>query len=436
MKRRRWPAHRVLGEGSHPRVANDLHWKVRRFNPPASVSLAVDVRRQDGGTFDHPRKRFDVVAPGVRQHETTGVAADGWRSPRTGQKVIDEQTEVATLMTRLDEVVQGHVSYMTRQVERANAEHIHGRARFTGPHTVAIDRVRQEPLEVRAKNFYTDGSRTLETAVWEFANQQWASPSTLYMASGAGIDATSLVMRTAGDWSEAIWFEADGLSHGPVSTYFSSGAGAWSTPGNVADFNEDLKGDLDLHLDATGTAVATWRQDIGPATTLFASGHGPREAWSTPVGITLEGLGDVTEAHTAMTPEGDVVAVWHQSAGTMNDVIGFAKFTLADNQWSDPISVHTQMGGQLSSPGVHVDEAGNIIVMWFQAAEIPSEGTDLWTRQYHAATDTWGSESLAFESVNPPSRITFQEVDGKLLAVWDEYGSSGTRIFAAWKLLE
>ncbi len=67
-------------------------------------------------------------------------------------KPLDEQTEVATLMTRLSDVIAGHVTYMTAQVQRSHAEHIGGRARFVDPHTLIVDRVRAEPLTLTADN--------------------------------------------------------------------------------------------------------------------------------------------------------------------------------------------------------------------------------------------------------------------------------------------
>jgi NAD(P) transhydrogenase len=73
---------------------------------------------------------------------------------------LDEQTEVATLMGRLDAVVAGHVDYMTRQVAQSGAELIEGRARFVGDHRLRVDRVRAEPLEVTAdKIIIAVGSR-------------------------------------------------------------------------------------------------------------------------------------------------------------------------------------------------------------------------------------------------------------------------------------
>ena len=73
---------------------------------------------------------------------------------------IDEQTEVATLMTRLSEVVDRHVGYMARRVAASGATHVAGRARLLDAHTLRVDRVRATSLTLTAdKIILAVGSR-------------------------------------------------------------------------------------------------------------------------------------------------------------------------------------------------------------------------------------------------------------------------------------
>ena len=51
-------------------------------------------------------------------------------------------TEVASLMTRLDQVVGAHVGYIGRQMDRNGVELLHGRARFVDARTLAVSRFR------------------------------------------------------------------------------------------------------------------------------------------------------------------------------------------------------------------------------------------------------------------------------------------------------
>ncbi len=54
---------------------------------------------------------------------------------------LGEDTEMHTLINRLDEVLKSHDDYMRKQIDRNNIERIHGRASFVDNHTVKITKV-------------------------------------------------------------------------------------------------------------------------------------------------------------------------------------------------------------------------------------------------------------------------------------------------------
>jgi len=54
---------------------------------------------------------------------------------------LGEDTEMLTLINRLDEVLKSHDEYMRKQIDRNNIERIHGRASFVDKHTVRITEV-------------------------------------------------------------------------------------------------------------------------------------------------------------------------------------------------------------------------------------------------------------------------------------------------------
>lgn len=105
----------------------------------------VEKQRDLGGACVH---RGTIPSKTLRQ-----AAVELSRLRRSGlARPLDEQTEVATLMGRLERVVQGHVAYMTDQVEGAGVEAIAGRARFVGPHRLEIQRVRDQPRYLEAEH--------------------------------------------------------------------------------------------------------------------------------------------------------------------------------------------------------------------------------------------------------------------------------------------
>ncbi len=60
---------------------------------------------------------------------------------------LAEDTEMSTLINRLDQVLLAHDSYMQRQISRNQIERIHGRARFIDQHHLEISKLRG-PAEV------------------------------------------------------------------------------------------------------------------------------------------------------------------------------------------------------------------------------------------------------------------------------------------------
>lgn len=64
---------------------------------------------------------------------------------------LGEDTEMVTLIDRLDEVLKSHDKYMRKQMDRNNVERIHGRASFIDNQTIRITKVGGDTTDVHAK---------------------------------------------------------------------------------------------------------------------------------------------------------------------------------------------------------------------------------------------------------------------------------------------
>ena len=64
---------------------------------------------------------------------------------------LTEETEMVTLIDRLDEVLKSHDKYMRKQIDRNNITRIHGRASFVDKHTVKITKVGGDVKELSVK---------------------------------------------------------------------------------------------------------------------------------------------------------------------------------------------------------------------------------------------------------------------------------------------
>lgn len=64
---------------------------------------------------------------------------------------LGEDTEMATLMNRLGEVLKAHDQYLSEQVARNGVQRIHGRASFVDNHTLAVVKVGGESIQLTAE---------------------------------------------------------------------------------------------------------------------------------------------------------------------------------------------------------------------------------------------------------------------------------------------
>jgi NAD(P) transhydrogenase len=73
---------------------------------------------------------------------------------------LREGIEVAALMSRLNQVVDAHVGYIGRQIDRNGVAHIHGRARFVSPTQIDVQKVTGEVRRLRPRfTILATGSR-------------------------------------------------------------------------------------------------------------------------------------------------------------------------------------------------------------------------------------------------------------------------------------
>jgi NAD(P) transhydrogenase len=117
--------------------------------------VMIERERGVGGACVHrgtiPSKTLRESALQITRSRRQATTMDA--EPRRGM-------EVATLMSRLDEVVGAHVAYMGRQIDRNGIERHHGRARFVSDHVVEMQTLDGARTRFRADViFIASGSR-------------------------------------------------------------------------------------------------------------------------------------------------------------------------------------------------------------------------------------------------------------------------------------
>lgn len=109
--------------------------------------LLVERETNVGGACVH---RGTIPSKTLRE---TALAFTAFRR-KTGEVfpiTVREDLEVASLMTRMEEVVKAHERFMTEQLRRNGATKLHGRARFLDDHTIAVEQVRGSVRRARGE---------------------------------------------------------------------------------------------------------------------------------------------------------------------------------------------------------------------------------------------------------------------------------------------
>lgn len=251
----------------------------------------------------------------------------------------------------------------------------------------------------------------------------WGTPERLHDRGGfpeVAVDAHGDVTALFGHW----------LSFGETSTTesvrFTPGEG-WSTvePIDGGLVNGGRAGPRAIAVTPDGDAVAVWHQVADAHKSIWANRYTSSIGWGTAEPIEQDETGDARDPDIAVDPGGHAVAVWHQSDGARDDIWS-ARYTPTSG-WDPARPIEHDDGGDALGPRVAIDPDGNAIAVWHQ-----SDGTrdNIWANRYTPAGG-WDI-AVRLEEVNAGDAVAPQvamDASGDAVVVWHQF--DGTR-FNIW----
>ncbi|MFF3562333.1 hypothetical protein ACFYXS_20060 [Streptomyces sp. NPDC002574] len=214
-----------------------------------------------------------------------------------------------------------------------------------------------------------------------------------------------------------------------VAAGYTATAGPWSTPVALtgAGGRQSL---IDVKVAGDGTAFALWRDQAADAATWeLRVAVKPAESGTwTPAHTLLTDTGKNAEALLAVTADGHGVVTWRTGDGT--DVVAVAAtWDPAAGQWSDPATLATWHGLDMSTPRLAAAADGTLTAVWDQ-------GDGLRNYQLMASTRAPGAQAWsAPKPLGSVSTASVQDIalavapDGAATAGWEEYDQfTGERI--------
>jgi len=168
----------------------------------------------------------------------------------------------------------------------------------------------------------------------------------------------------------AVWGQRSvGVDHVWAARF--TGSAGWGAPETIdaAPTEASLPW---VGMDGDGGSVVIWLQRDFDSYTIWSTRDGIDSGWGAPEQISDE-IGSVNEPTAAIGAEGDVVAVWTQSAPAGNEL--WSNRYVPGIGWGDPEFIDVGPASVSEDPDVAIDGNGNAIVVW---ANTDGGAANLW----------------------------------------------------------
>ncbi|MDH3202924.1 MAG: Ig-like domain-containing protein [Myxococcales bacterium] len=265
---------------------------------------------------------------------------------------------------------------------------------------------------------------TLDEAVtWGFRvrDGQWGEP-VLIETNNAGNAAFPEAAAGPNGEVVAVWYQSDGDRNNIWANRFTPGVG-WGVAELIETDDAGSALDPDVAVGPDGEAIAVWHQSDGDRNNIWANRFTPGVGWDTPELIESNDAGGAFSAQVGADSNGNAIAVWAQSDGTRLNV--FANRFTPSEGWGTPELIEADDGGT-GAPQLAVDPSGNAIAVWAQE----SVDFDAWANRF-TPDEGWGTPELIEVDVgnvqNPDVAV---DANGNAIAVWAQSDGTRPNVFA------
>lgn len=250
----------------------------------------------------------------------------------------------------------------------------------------------------------------------------WENPTLLELAAATAIK-PQVAMDGNGN-AVAAWIQSDGVANSMWVARYVADVG-WE----AAEVIDDSSASTDfprIAVDGNGVITALWKQLDGAVFSLWANRYVPGQGWGTPQSLESRPE-DASEPWVAADPRGngDALAVWRQAESGDESIWG--SWYIEGIGWGEPFLLETSPGFA-SFPHVTIDQAGNALVAWYQAAGVRLRS--IWSA-YYTAGQGWGEPELAeTNGGNAQGPEIAMDAFGRVTATW--WQTDTARVRSIW----
>ena len=242
----------------------------------------------------------------------------------------------------------------------------------------------------------------------------WGTPGLLETNDSGDAYAAQISMSASG-YAVAAWNQFDGLWTNIWANVYSPGTG-WGTATLLETDNSNDAWEPQVAMDPSGNAIAVWYHWGTPISSVWSNYYEAGVGWSPPSLVEFDDTGDAFEPQVGMDASGNALAIW-----VYFDGVGYS---LASNTfvpgtgWGTPVSVESDSTGDVVTPHVAVNPAGNAVAVWTWDNRL---WYDVWGNSYDPGTG-WGTETLLEADDQGDAFDAEVAIDpsGNAVAVWSQ----------------
>ncbi len=206
----------------------------------------------------------------------------------------------------------------------------------------------------------------------------------------------------------------------PDSTFVALDVHSWGGP-ELISLSQGSASDPDIAVDASGNAIAVWRESFQNEQTVWSNRYTAGVGWGTAEIIKTAPGNALQLPKVAVDPAGNAIAVWEQSTPPIISV--YANRYTAGGGWGTAVLLETDDVNKATGPQVGIDASGNAIAVWGQSDGVrPS----IWANRYTAGVG-WGTAALieTDDTVDYLSPEIAVNPSGNAVAVWNPNSAGG-----------
>ncbi|HMN22321.1 MAG TPA: immunoglobulin domain-containing protein [Ottowia sp.] len=249
----------------------------------------------------------------------------------------------------------------------------------------------------------------------------WSAAARVAPLNEAGDLASVPVRLDAAGNVWAAWHHALG---GVSIARYDQASGDWAVSSELSGNNKS--GGEDLALAPNGEAMVVWSTG-GQTETVYAKRFAGG-AWSSSA-TQVSTVSPARNPRVAMDASGNAMAVWRQPPDGDNHLYA-SRYARDTNTWSVPVKIENEAGGASDDYQLAMNSAGQAAVVW-SGAPAPNP---VYIARYEPGSGWLGTETLDADpnrifSLSSTPQVAITD-DGVTVAIWSHYTEDRDRIYA------